>query len=159
AVVLVSPAFAERQGRAPSGRILGVGWRTDTYAPAERARPVWTPLRAALQDALGRAGVELADLDSFELEDASVFAEAMAAEGVGLAEEGRGLEFLDSEADPLHRLADDGWVGLPLICSGLWRLAQVCGAPANGLSLVHQTVGRAAQGHAVAIVRREAREA
>jgi len=158
AVVISSPEFARRRDAAPAASLLGLGWRTDTYSPGERARPVWGPLRDAAQDALGHAEVELGAITSFELEDLNVFAECMAVEGVGLAPEGQGFRFLASDADPLHRLADDGWAGLPSMCTGLWRLAQVCGAEGEGLSLVHQTIGRAAQGHAVAIVGRGAGE-
>jgi acetyl-CoA acetyltransferase len=158
AVVVSSPAFAKQRGATPAGVLLGLGWRTDTYSPGERARPLTGPLRGAVDDALRHAGTTLDSIASFELEDLNVFAECLAVEGVGLAADGRGLEFLASEADPLHRLADDGWVGLPSMCTGLWRLAQVCRADGEGLSLIHQTVGRAAQGHAVAIVRRRGRE-
>lgn len=159
AVVISSPSYAEHRAGAAAGHLLGLGWRLDTYAPGERAWPIWGPLRSAVADALGRAGVELDSIASFELEDLNVFAECMAVEGVGLAPEGHGFEFLASEADPLNRLADDGWLGLPSMCTGLWRLAQVCRAEGDGVSLIHQTVGRGAQGHAVAIVRREEREA
>jgi hypothetical protein len=159
AVVISSPEFAQRRGAAPVGALLGMGWRTDTYAPGERARPLSGPLRGAVADALRQSGTVLESIASFELEDLNVFAECLAVEGVGLAEEGHGFEFLAQGGDPLHRLADDGWLGLPSLCSGLWRLAQVCGADGEGVSLVHQTVGRAAQGHAVAIVHRHAGEA
>jgi hypothetical protein len=159
AVVISSPEFAQRQGSVPVGWLLGMGWRTDAYAPGERARPLTGPLRGAVGDALRQSGAALDSIASFELDDLNVFAECLAVEGVGLAADGQGFAFLAGEADPLHRLADDGWLGLPSLCSGLWRLAQVCEAEGEGVSLVHQTVGRAAQGHAVAIVRRQAREA
>ena len=97
---------------------------------------------------------------AFEVDDANVFGECLAAEGIGLADDGHGIAFLEGADDPFRRRADDGFVGVPSLCSGLWRLAQVCAAhgPVGDCSLIHQTVGRAAQGHAVTIVRRVGEE-
>lgn len=155
AVVLVSDAFAAENGVKPIAHLAGIGWRTDTYSPAERALPPWRPLRDAATDALIRAGLQLEHVDSFELDDSTVFGECLAAERIGLAPEGGGPEFLGGERDPLRRVADDGFVGVPAMCSGLWRIAQVSGAQDGGFSLVHQAGGRAGQIQAVAIVRRE----
>jgi acetyl-CoA acyltransferase len=153
AVVLASQPFASRRGLMARATLQGTGWRTATYSPAERGRPIWAPLRSALDDALVRAGTELAEIDSFEVEDATVFHECVAAEGLGLADDGAGLDFLEGEDDPFGRIADDGFVGLPATCAGLWRVAQISAVERQGLSLVHQATGRAAQVHAVAIVR------
>jgi acetyl-CoA acetyltransferase len=153
AVVIASPDFVSARGLRPVADIEGMGWATDTYSLGERAWPLGATLRTATDEALARAGATLADLDNFELDDANVFAECIAAEGVGLAPEGGGLALLTG-SDPLRRRAEDGFAGVPPTCSGLWRLAQVCAA-APGRSLIHQAVGRAAQGHAVAVVRSE----
>jgi acetyl-CoA acetyltransferase len=154
AVLLVSDAFVAEHGLTPPARLAGTGWRTDTYGPAERQRPVWAPLRSATEDALARAGTDLDAIDSFEMDDPNVFAEAMAAEGVGLAPPGEGLAFLTDGGDPFHRRADDGFLGMPSMCSGLWRVAQLVHDDAPGRSIVHQGIGRAEQGHAVAVVER-----
>ena len=154
AVLLVSDDFAANHGLTPPARVAGSGWRTDTYGPAERGLPVWRPLRGATEDALARAGTNLDAIDSFEMDDTNVFAEAMAAEGVGLAPPGEGLAFLTDGEDPFHRRADDGFLGLPSMCSGLWRVAQITHDDAPGRSIVHQGTGRAQQGHAVVVVSR-----
>jgi hypothetical protein len=138
AVVLAS---SSRLGdRTPAGWLDGIGWATDAYA---LDRAPGAALRVAAAEALRRANAGRDDLDSFELDDRDAFSEMVAAEAIG--------------AEPVRR-ADDGFAGLPTVCSGLWRIAQLCHAPSDpGRSLVHQAVGRAGQGHVVAIVRREAR--
>ena len=154
AVLIASDGFVRGHGLQPIGTIEGMGWRTDTYAPAERERPVSRVLRGAADDALGRAGVTLGDIDAFEVDDRDVFAECIAAEALGLAPAGGGLALLVSGEDPFRRRTEDGFAGLPRVCAGLWRLAQAAAnAPAGERSLVHQSVGRAGQGHAVGIVR------
>jgi acetyl-CoA acetyltransferase len=153
AVVLASRDFAGRRGLLVRGSLEAASWRTATYSPAERDEPIWAPLRDAAEEALARAGAELAEIDSFEVEDATVFHECLAAEGLGLAEDGAGLDFLNSADDPFGRIADDGFVGLPSLCAGLWRVAQLSAVERPRRSLVHQTIGRAAQGHVVAILR------
>ena len=154
AVVLVSgrpPA-----GAAPAGWIRGLGWASDVHAMAERTPGAWPALEVAAATALGRAGIAIADVAGYEVDDRTVIHEALALEGLGAAAPGTAFDALDGElGSRVNRHSGDGFAGIPVHCTGLWRLATVCAAwrdrPGGGPLLVHDSVGLGGQSHAVVV--------
>jgi acetyl-CoA C-acetyltransferase/acetyl-CoA acyltransferase len=156
AVVLTSRRRLDGGRLRPRGWIRGLGWASDVHAMAERTPGAWPALEVATAAALGRAGVSAGDIEAFEVDDRSVIHEALALEGVGAAAPGTAFDALEGDLGArTNRLSGDGFAGLPVHCTGLWRLATVCeawrDAPGGGPVLVHDSVGRGAQSHAVVI--------
>jgi acetyl-CoA acetyltransferase len=157
AVVLASRQRLGAGGLVPAGWVRGIGWASDVHAMAERTPGAWPALEVAGAAALRRAGLSVGDVQAFEIDDRTVIHEALALEGVGAAAPGTAFEALAGELGArTNRLSGDGFAGLPVHCTGLWRLATVCGAwrsdpPGEGPVLVHDSVGLGAQGHAVVI--------
>jgi hypothetical protein len=152
----------EAGGLSPAGWISGLGWASDVHAMAERTPGAWPVLELACAAALGRAGLSIGDIDAYEVDDRSVIHEALALEGIGAAAPGTAFDDLSgAAAGRTNRYCGDGFAGIPVHCTGLWRLATVCRAwresAGGGPVLVHDSVGLGAQGHAVAIAERAPR--
>jgi acetyl-CoA acetyltransferase len=156
AVVLASRQRLGAGGLVPAGWVRGIGWASDVHAMAERTPGAWPALEVAGAAALRRAGVSVGDVQAFEVDDRSVIHEALALEGVGAVAPGTAFDALAGELGArTNRLSGDGFAGLPVHCTGLWRLATVYDAwrsdPGDGPVLVHDSVGLGAQGHAVVV--------
>jgi acetyl-CoA acetyltransferase len=152
AVVLASDPAVGQRGLSVKARVLGLGWSTEDHSIASRERPGSAALRLAAAQALARAGVSPGALDSIEIEDRTVLHELLAVEAFDRAPRGVALEVLRDDASFVNRYTGDGFAGLPMHCSGLWRLAQICGRDDVGTAAVQNSSGIAGQSHAVVVV-------
>jgi hypothetical protein len=79
-------------------RVAGVGMSTEPYDLGDRDLTGLTALRAASGQALTAAGVDVAGVGVLELDGLTLFDEALAAEAVGAAAPGDGMNMLASSA-------------------------------------------------------------
>jgi acetyl-CoA C-acetyltransferase len=159
AVVLASPRAVESgRLRRPPVWLRGLGWATDGYALSERTLWAWPALQRAAEDALGRAERRVDEIDYFEVDDYSVFHEALAVEALGLADPGTGFDYLSGANGHRVNPSGGGFRGYPLVCAGLWRIAEayhrLTDEGETRRALVHGATGIAAQGHEVAVLER-----
>lgn len=153
AVVLAGPSAVPQIRRRGRGTIRGLGWCIEPYSLGERRRTALPALTSAAESALDRAGVQLSELDSVELEDRTVIHELLAVEAFGLARSGEALDLFDGpDREIVNRRSGDGFAGLPMHCSGLWRLARVMGEDRVGKVAIQNACGLAAQSHAVVVL-------
>lgn len=158
ALVLASVDFiASHRLPRPPVWLRGMGWATDRYSLGDPTRWAWSALRRAGTDALRRAGMQVRDIDAFEVDDYTVIHEVLAVEGLGLASPGEGLSFLAATGSSrVQSLSGGGFAGYPLFCAGLWRTAQAVRYMWEhqevARCLVHGTAGIAGQGHGVVIL-------
>lgn len=153
AAVVASPATVERRGLKVRGQITGIGWAVDAHSVGARERASQPALRLATQGALARAGNATSDLDAIEIEDRTVLHELLAVEAFGVAGPGQALdEFVNGAGEMVNRYTGDGFGGLPMHCSGLWRLARLCERDDVGRVAVQNSCGIAAQSHAVVVL-------
>ncbi len=143
---------ADPGSRPVRAEYLASGWRTDTYYVDQRERPSRLVARS-VADALRKARLSINDVDHFEVDDSAPHLEAWAAEGLGLAAVGKGLATLLAAPGTFSRRAPGTRSGYGPLSAGLMRIAS-SSASAGSLSLVHQSIGRAAQGQIVSLVRR-----
>jgi acetyl-CoA C-acetyltransferase len=107
---------------------------------------------------LHQAGYQLQDVTRCEVDDYSLIHEVLAVEAIGLAEPGKGLDYLTTQPFPTVNVSGGGFCGYPLVCGGLCRLAevfrQIADMAADQRVLIHEAHGIAAQGHAVVLLER-----
>lgn len=119
--------------KAPDAvRVVGSAAATDTLAIHDREDPLW--LKAAelsSQRALAQAGLDLDDIDFFELHDAFSIMAALSLESNGFAERGCGVRMAqDGAILPTGRLPIATMGGLkarghPVGATGLYQIAEV----------------------------------
>jgi acetyl-CoA C-acetyltransferase len=79
-------------------RLKGLGLSSDPYWPGDRELASAAPLRRAAERALADAGVEVGDVDLFELDGLTLYDEAIALEAIGHAAGGQGMRALAEDA-------------------------------------------------------------
>ena len=94
-------------------RVAGASTAANALPVAERDLTFVEGAHVAATDAYEQAGIEAADVDVAEVHDAFTVCEALLAEAVGFAPEGRGVE---TARDPADRSA--GWTDVHLNTSG-----------------------------------------
>ncbi len=93
AAVILAPLERARKHPRPSVTMLASSGATDRFRMADRANPLRLDAAAAsVRKALHIAGLNLADIDFFELHDAFSIMACLLLEAVGYAEPGRGWE-------------------------------------------------------------------
>jgi acetyl-CoA C-acetyltransferase len=103
-------------------RVAGVGMSTEPYDLGDRDLTGLTALRAASGQALTAAGVDVAGVGVLELDGLTLFDEALAAEAVGAAAPGDGMQVLAGSA---RVNADGGYAaGYCAPAMGLVRIAR-----------------------------------
>jgi hypothetical protein len=91
---------------APSAvEVRGVGMSTEPYDVGDRDLLALPALRQATQGALKMADTDIADIELFELDGLTTFDQALAAEAVGAAAPGQGMQVL-AEGDRVNTAAD-----------------------------------------------------
>jgi acetyl-CoA C-acetyltransferase len=152
-VVLVSDEFLrEHPGLRPIGLIEGWGHRTvglglQQKLDRDQANPYVMPhVRAAVLDAFGRAGVELDDLDGFEVHDCFTPSEYLAIDHIGLTAPGeswKAVESGDIEIDGRLPINPSGGLiggGHPVGASGI-RMMLDAAKQVSGLAGAYQVDG------------------
>eukprot|EP00667_Euglena_gracilis_P011599 EG_transcript_11869 len=97
AVVLASSAFLERRGlkSAPSVAVLGGGEGSGPLSPPDTVDEAMFSCHTAARQAYAEAGLGVGDVDFFGLYDCFPICFIRAIEAVGLAEKGRGGDFVE----------------------------------------------------------------
>jgi len=152
AVVLASPSAVKQRGLNVLGQVTGVGWAVDAHSVGAREHSSQPALQIAARHALARSGAEVTGLDAIEIEDRTVLHELLAVEAFGMAGPGQALDALADSSNIVNRYTGDGFGGLPMHCSGLWRLARLCERDDVGRVAVQNASGIAAQSHAVVVL-------
>jgi len=146
--------------------IAGFGNCMDTYFPGDKDLTSSFALKRAAERAYRMAGIEdpQRELDLVELNDAVAYQLPLWAEGIGLAEEGKGGRWIEEGGMDKHHVNLSGGMlnGNPIMLGGLARATeailqlrgearerQVAGARK---ALAHGTTGAAGQHHAVVIL-------
>jgi len=146
--------------------IAGFGNCMDTYFPGDKDLTSNFALKRAAERAYRMAGIEdpQRELDLVELNDAVAYQLPLWAEGIGLAEEGKGGRWIEEGGMDKHHVNLSGGMlnGNPIMLGGLARATeailqlrgearerQVAGARK---ALAHGTTGAAGQHHAVVIL-------
>jgi acetyl-CoA C-acetyltransferase len=148
--------------------IAGFGNCLDTYFPGDRDLTSNFALKRAAARAYRMAGIEdpRKEIPLVEMNDAAAYQLPLWAEGLGLAEEGKGGVWLDEGGLDRHRVNLSGGMlnGNPIMLGGLARAAEVVlqlrgeagERQVEGIrsGLAHGTTGAAGQHHAVIILER-----
>jgi len=113
AAVLVTSERLAADLAADSVRVAGVGTAASALAVAESNLTYLEGADVAASTAYDDAGIEPGDIDVAEVHDAFTVCEAMLAEAVGFAPEGRGVETV---RDPAER--SPGWTDVHINTSG-----------------------------------------
>lgn len=114
AVVVMSEALAaEYVDRDRTVRVSGVGSVANNLAVADRSLTSIEGARRSAERAYASANRTAADIDLAEVHDAFTVSEALLAEAVGFAPEGRGFE---TALEPSDR--SDGWTDVAVNTSG-----------------------------------------
>ena len=159
-VVVASPRMVERLDlRHPPVWLRGLAWATDSYLLSERTLWEWSALQRVTKDALDRAGLQIEEIERFELDDYSVMHEVLAVEALGLTEPGTGFDYLSTAEENGRQINPTGGTfgGYSPVCAGLWRVVEAYRHLSEGgaqRALAHGTTGIAAQGHEVAVLER-----
>jgi len=149
--------------------ITGVGNSMDSFFMGDRDLTSNFALKKAAERAFKRGGIKSpkSDFDVIELSDQYAYQQPMWAEGLGLCEEGKGGQWVDSDGpDKNHvNLSGGTLAGNPLILGGLVRAAeavrqlkgdagdqQVEGAKS---AMAHGVMGPAGQFHSVVTLARD----
>ena len=130
AVVLAPTSFARAQDMKHV-RIAGSGIGTDSVALHERKDPLFlSALNLSVSRALGRANIQLKDIDFYELHDAFTIMSALSLEAAGFAERGRGVAWavenkigLDGEL-PICTMGGLKARGHPVGASGIYQIVE-----------------------------------
>ena len=112
AVLVADPGTVADLG-TEAVEVAGVGTAANTLAVAERDLTSVEGADVAASRAYGEAGVDPADVDVAEVHDAFTVCEALLAEAVGFAPEGRGIETV---REPEER--SPGWTDVRVNTSG-----------------------------------------
>ncbi|WP_110206126.1 hypothetical protein [Nocardioides daejeonensis] len=139
-------------GRPIRAEFLASGWRTDNYYLDQREMPSHRLLARAVSDALSKAQISIDQIDHFDVDDSAIHHEVWAAEALGLADPGRGLQELIAAPDRFRRSASSAYAGHSALSAGLMRIASSSAEP-GATALVHQAIGRAGQGQIAAVIR------
>lgn len=113
AVLVTSERLATDLAADDSVRVAGVGTAANALAVAESDLTYLEGADVAANRAYEDAGIEPGDVDVAEVHDAFTVCEAMLAEAVGFAPDGRGVETV---RDPAERSA--GWTDVQINTSG-----------------------------------------
>lgn len=98
AAIVVSEAFAKKNGLRNDVKIAGQAITTDPAGVIESKNPIqlvgWDMARAAAQQAYEQAGIGPQDIDVVELHDCFAHNELISYEALGLCGEGEGEKFV-----------------------------------------------------------------
>ncbi len=132
AAVLLAPTDSPLSRSRPSIRILGSAVATDRYRLHNRSNPLF--LKAAWlssNSAINKAGLDLEDIDLFEVHDAFTIMAALALEAVGFAGAGEGWRLAaEGEISPHGRIPICTMGGLkarghPIGASALYQTCEI----------------------------------
>jgi acetyl-CoA C-acetyltransferase len=146
--------------------ITGFANCMDTYFLGDKDLTSNFALKKAAQRAYAMAGIKdpRQELDLVEIDDAAASQLPLWAEGIGLAEEGKGGKWMDEGGLEKYHVNLSGGLlnGNPIMLSGLARAAEAilqlkgeageCQVHGVGKALAHGTTGAAGQHHAVVIL-------
>lgn len=123
AAVILTSAPAEVE-------LVGMGQSTDHYEIGDRDLLAMPALAKAANDALTMAGLDIDDVDLFELDGLTSFDEAIACEAVGAAARGGGMQALAERAGINRDRGSASGYGAPAM--GLVRVSQAVYALRSG---------------------------
>lgn len=144
--------------------IKGAANCMDSFFLGDRDLLANMALKKATAKALSRAGLELKDIDLFELSDQFAYQLPLWAEGVGLTDLAGTREWLADDGLDKNQVNPSGGmlIGSPLILGGLLRTVEVCRqlqgraglnqVAAASTGLAHGVMGPAGQFHSVVIL-------